>query len=128
MKKKIKKKHRYTKQPTPRDEPRPEPKEPTVDTSKPLWGYSPTGRIIVDDPMMTETPKRAFEQSATRQSLSNFLDPSQVTPKPKTCPRCGGSGVLKAMQMAATGNGHSIRANDKLITCSVCYGAGYIMR
>lgn len=126
MKKKIKKKHRYTKQPTPRDEPRPEPKEPTVDTSKPLWGYSPTGRIIVDDPMMTETPKRAFEQSATRQSLSNFSDPSQVTTQIYFCPICGGTGKRNAMQLAITERGNSIRVSDTKMKCELCKGSGII--
>lgn len=47
MKKKIKKKFRYpNKHPTPSDEKR---TEPTVNTLKPIWGYSPTGRIICDE-------------------------------------------------------------------------------
>ena len=76
MKKKIKKRYRYK----PQNLPAKVQEGPEVNTSKPIWGYSPTGRIVCDDPMKTQTPTRAFEQTATRKSLSNFQNPSQVTP------------------------------------------------
>lgn len=126
MRKKIPKRYRYTKQATKRDEKRTEPAEPQIDTSGPLWGYSPTGRIIVDDPMMTETPKRAFEQSATRQSLSNFSDSSQVTTQIYFCPICGGTGKRNAMQLAITERGNIIRVSDTKMKCELCKGSGII--
>lgn len=136
MRKKIPKRYRYTKQATKRDEKRTEPAEPQIDTSGPLWGYSPTGRIIVDDPMMTQTPKRAFEQTASTNSLSNFLDPSHVTPGGRViidklpqiylCPICGGTGKRKAMQLAMTSHGTVIRSSDKEVVCGLCKGSGKI--
>ncbi|MFH5834571.1 hypothetical protein ACHAL6_00675 [Proteiniclasticum sp. C24MP] len=120
MKKKIKKRYRYK----PQNLPAKVQEGPKVNTSKPIWGYSPTGRIVCEDPMRTQTPMRAFEQTASRKSLSNFQDPSQVTPIVRMCGGCGGRGYLRAMQRASTLDGGSVRAKDRLIACSACHGTG----
>jgi len=122
MKKKIKKRYRYK----PQNLPAKVQEGPKVNTSKPIWGYSPTGRIVCDDPMMSRTPR------STLMSLSNFQDPSQVTPSVKVCGICGGSGKMRAMQIAYSAavepDGGSVRAKDKLISCSACHGAGFMIR
>ena len=97
MRKKIPKRYRYTKQATKRDEKRTEPAEPLIDTSGPLWGYSPTGRIILDE-----------------------------LPQIYLCPICGGTGKRKAMQLAINAHGRIMRVSDKEVVCGLCNGSGKI--
>ena len=40
------------------------------------------------------------------------------------CICCGGSGKFKAMQAARQINGPTVRAEDLMITCPVCFGTG----
>ena len=42
------------------------------------------------------------------------------------CPRCLGSGKLKAMQSAMTYGGKSARATDTTVKCNLCNGKGFI--
>lgn len=42
------------------------------------------------------------------------------------CPVCFGSGKVKAMQMANTFNGPSIRVEDVSVTCATCGGRGML--
>lgn len=45
----------------------------------------------------------------------------------RICPRCGGTGKLKAMQLGISRNGKSQRVHDTEVKCKNCGGAGLIL-
>lgn len=47
------------------------------------------------------------------------------TPSPILCSMCGGSGILKAMQLGLRANGEPVRTLDKEEKCHYCDGRGY---
>lgn len=44
------------------------------------------------------------------------------------CPRCFGTGKLKAMQSAMTRFGESVRAADTTVKCNLCNGKGFLKK
>ena len=44
----------------------------------------------------------------------------------KLCPKCLGSGKLKAMQAAKYINGPTVRAADTTVPCDCCGGLGFL--
>jgi len=71
-------------------------------------------------------PKK-LEEALNREptEFQNSLDEIRTIAK-DICPHCGGSGRLRAMQMATVMGGGTVRGPDTTVKCKTCNGKGRV--